>query len=417
MDDIVALSNYFLKQADKPFHRQLPKKDTKTVDFERSCTLVVGQRGVGKTTLILQYLQHIRSLEKENNAFPTTLYVPCDHYLVQGQSLYDIAETFSLHGGQIICFDEIHKYDDWAKELKSILDTFKALRVIGTGSSAMEIKKASHDLTRRAIHLELFGLSFREFIALETGLVLESFCLEALLTSHVDLAETTVAALAEKKLKVIGLFDRYLKAGFFPYYQDYPNRDDFYLTLQQNLDRALESDLLAVYPALTGSSIRKIRKLVTRISERVPFSPDIRKLAKQLNIGDERTLYDYLSYLQATRIIRLLPPKGSLSSEMTKPEKIFLDNPNLMYALAFTNQVDPGCLRETFFYSAVSPVALVSASHKGDFWVNKQFTFEVGGKGKTSQQIQGEKDAYLAVDSIEIGTGKKIPLWLFGFLY
>ncbi|MFC1766648.1 ATP-binding protein [Planctomycetota bacterium] len=417
MDDLVALSRYFLKQADKPFHRQLPEADTRTGDFERPCTLVVGQRGVGKTTLILQHLQYLRSLEKENVAFPTTLYVPCDHYLIQGQSLYDIAETFSLHGGQIICFDEIHKYTDWAKELKSILDTFKALRVIGTGSSAIEIKKASHDLTRRAINLELLGLSFREFIALETGIVLESTSLATLLNSHADLAETIVATLAEKDFKVIGLFDRYLKIGFFPYYQDYPNRDDYYLTLQQNLDRSLEGDLLAVYPALTGSSIRKIRKLITRISERVPFSPDVRKLAKQLSIGDERTLYDYLSYLQATRIIRQLPPKGSLSSEMTKPEKIFLDNPNLMYALAFTNQVDQDCLRETFFYSTVSPVAHVSAAHKGDFWVNKQFTFEVGGKGKTMQQIQGEKDAYLAVDSIEVGAGKKIPLWLFGFLY
>jgi len=414
MDDLVALSEYFLRQADKPFHRQLTKEGTGTGDFERACTLVVGQRGVGKTTLVLQYL---RSRKKENAAFPATLYVPCDHYLVQGQSLYDIAETFSLHGGRIICFDEIHKYADWAKELKSVLDTFKTLRVIGTGSSAMEIKKASHDLTRRAINLELFGLSFREFISLETGLILDSFALETLLKNHTGLAETIVAALAEQDLKVIGLFDRYLKVGYFPYYQDYPHRDEFYLTLQQNIDRALEGDLLAVYPALTGSSIRKMRKLVTRISERVPFSPDIRKLARQLSIGDERTLYDYLSYLQATRIIRQLPPKGSLSSEMTKPEKIFLDNANLMYALAFTNQVDPGCLRETFFYSALSPVAQISAAHIGDFWVNKQFTFEVGGKGKTTQQIQGEKDAYLAIDSIEIGAGKRIPLWLFGFLY
>lgn len=415
MDDLIALSQYFLKQADKPFHRKLTKENSRdTGDFERPCTLVVGQRGVGKTTLVLQ---HLRSLEKVNTAFPATLYIPCDHYSVQGQSLYDIAETFSLHGGQTICFDEIHKYTGWAKELKSILDTFKSLRVIGTGSSAMEIKKASHDLTRRAINLELFGLSFREFISLETGLMLDSLELEALLTNHTTLAETIVTVLAEQDLKIIALFDRYLKIGHFPYYQDYSNRDDFYLTLQQNLDRALEGDLLAVYPALTGSSIRKIRKLVTRISERVPFSPDVRKLAKQLSIGDERTLYDYFSYLQATRIIRQLPPKGSLSSEMTKPEKIYLDNTNLMYALAFTNQVDLGCLRETFFYNAVSPVAQISAAQKADFWINKQFTFEVGGKGKTTQQIQGEHDAYLAVDSIEIGAGKRIPLWLFGFLY
>jgi uncharacterized protein len=414
MDDLVALSKYFLKQAQMPFQRQLTNAGVKTQDFARPCTLVVGQRGVGKTTLVLQ---HLMSCEKENAAFPATLYVPCDHYLIQDQSLYDIAETFSLHGGQIICFDEIHKYADWAKELKSILDTLKTLRVIGTGSSAMEIKKASHDLTRRAISLEMFGLSFREFIALETGLVLEPFSLETLLKNHAHLAESIVDTLAEKALRVIGLFDVYLKVGHFPYYQDYPNRDDYYLTLQQNLDRALESDLLAVHPSLTGNSIRKIRKLVTRISERVPFSPDVRKLARLLSIGDERTLYDYFSYLQATRIIRQLPPQGSLISEMTKPEKIFLDNPNLMYALAFTHQVDQGCLRETFFYSAVSPVAHISAARKGDFWVNKQFTFEVGGKGKTTEQIQGQKDAYLAVDSIETGAGKKIPLWLFGFLY
>lgn len=407
---LMELSANYLRREKQLFQRYLLTEDT----FNRRCTIVVGQRGVGKTTLALQYLLNRFG---HNAATSKGLYVPCDHYLLQGKSLYGIAEAFSLIGGEEICFDEVHHYADWSKELKSIIDTFPDIRLLVTGSSALEIEKSSHDLSRRAINRELFGLSFREFIALESDIRLPAHALEVLCSGHRDIAQGIVDTLAAKGRKVMALFEKYLTVGYYPYYREFPEREDFYTTLRQNVDRSLESDLLAVHTRLTGNSLKRIRQLMARIANSAPFSLELKRLCQMLHISDERTLRDYLRLLEKLRLIKLLPSAGSLNSEFSKPEKVYLDNPTATCALTLGKTVERGNLREVFFYASLAPKHRLSASREGDFLVDGSLVFEVGGKSKTFKQIKGLDNSYLAVDNTEVGYGAKIPLWLFGFLY
>jgi uncharacterized protein len=408
--DLTELSAGYLRREKQLFRRYLLIEDT----FNRRCTIVIGQRGVGKTTLALQHLLNRFGRKPD---IPKGLYVPCDHYLLQGKSLYDIAEAFSLIGGEEICFDEVHHYADWSRELKSIIDTFPDIRLLVTGSSALEIEKSSHDLSRRAVNRELFGLSFREFIALETGVQLPSHSLGRVLSDHVDIARAVVDSLAGEGHKVMALFEKYLAVGYYPYYREFPEREDFYTTIRQNVDRSLESDLLAVHTRLTGNSLKRIRQLMIRIASTAPFSLELKRLCNMLHISDERTLRDYLRLLEKLRLIRLLPGAGSLNSEFSKPEKVYLDNATATCALTVGKTVERGNLREIFFYASLAPRHQLSAARTGDFIVDGKLIFEIGGKGKTFKQIKELENSYLAVDNTETGQGAKIPLWLFGFLY
>jgi uncharacterized protein len=281
--------------------------------------LVIGQRGVGKTTLVLQ--DALKKL-KGNIADISTLYLPCDHYKFRGNSLYESAEKFVQNGGENIYFDEIHHYENWSEELKSIIDTFPKLHIIATGSSLIELAKGSHDLSRRMLQYELFGLSLREYISFETGLDFPVFSLEDILKEHKDAAIHVTEELENNKLKIIPLFKSYIQNGYYPYYKEY-NSNEFYLTLQQNIDRSLDSDLLSINKNLTGYSIRKIKKLLVRLSDTSPYKLESKATIKALSIGDERTLYEYLAYLERARIVKAVYQTGSLSTEMNKPEKIY----------------------------------------------------------------------------------------------
>ncbi len=317
----------------------------------------------------------------------------------------------------MICFDEIHKYPDWSTELKSIYDTFPKLSIVASGSSALEIYKGSRDLSRRAVVYKMFGLSFREFIELELGIELISFGLEDIVRNHQRIANGIIMAVEKKGKKILALFKHYLEHGYYPYFREYKNRELFYITLEQNIHTTLESDLIAIYPSLSGNSIKKMKKLLTIIAYSVPFTPDLKKLKTTLEVGDERTLKTYLKYLEDAGIILTISKSGRGLRGLEKPEKIYLNNPNLIHAISSVTPVEKGNLRETFFLNLMGSLHKVSSPAQGDFNVEGKYIFEVGGKSKNFSQIKGIADSFLAVDDIEIGTGNKIPLWLFGFLY
>jgi predicted AAA+ superfamily ATPase len=410
IDNLYNLSFEFLGRSKNLFERN-PRNIN--LSDSKNPMLMVGQRGVGKTTFILQDLKKkldgdVKSLEG--------LYVPCDHYKFRGHSLYESAEQFVLNGGKYLYLDEIHNYQDWSLELKSIIDSFPELSVVATGSSLIELQKGSHDLSRRVLFHELFGLSFREFIELEYGIKFPAIELDNLLLNHREYASDILKQFAEANRKLIPTFKAYLKHGFYPYYKKY-SESEFYLTLQQNIDRTLDTDLLALNQNLTGNATRKLRRLLSRLSDTNPFEPEMRGLARSLSIGDERTLYDYLSYLEKGRLVKLLYGLGSLGAEMNRPEKIYLDNPNLCYAMLEREKISIGMLREIFFYCAVYPSCKVLQPSKGDFILNEKFTFEIGGAKKGFNQIKDLPNSFLAIDDTEVGIGNKIPLWLFGFLY
>ena len=381
----------------------------KETSLSNRFSIISGQRGIGKTTAIIQYMHKYYPDMYTTKA----LYVQADHFLLGTHTLYEIADMFVKMGGELLCIDEIHKYPQWSKELKSIHDTFRDLKLLISGSSALEIHKGSHDLSRRAPVYKMKGMSFREFVEMKLGVTLENYSLDEILSRHQPIAQNIINALAKQQQKVLPLFKAYLEVGYYPFYFEYNDKMQFTMALEQNIHTTIESDLLAIYPSLTGNSVKKLKALLKVISASVPFVPDMKKLKGIVGVGDERTLKNYLKYLEDAGLIKMLmkTPKGLGSIE--KPEKIYMDNT----ALLFTANADTGTVRETFFMNQLSKDHEVIAPKRGDFLIDGVFVFEIGGKNKSFEQIKEMKDAFVASDDIERGFGNKIPLWLFGFLY
>lgn len=410
MDAIFTLSRHFLDMYNRPYRRYLLDRHS----LESRLSVIIGPRGVGKTTAIVQ---HILSFSGDDPLTGRALYVPVDHFALGGKRLYDIAEAFHQLGGELVCFDEIHKYGDWSGELKSIYDSFPGLRVIATGSSAMLIEHGSHDLSRRALVYRMTGLSFREYIDINLEEKTPPLALADILGSHEKLTRRIVGQVEGRGRKILALFKQYLEYGYFPYFAQFSDVGYYHLTLEQGIHATIESDLMAVYPTLTGTSIRKLKKLLTVIADAVPFTPDLKRLKKIVDIGDERTLKNYLKFLEDGGVVALVPGSGTQLRQLEKPEKIYLGNPNQVCAISAGGKGNLGNIRETFFLNMTRPDHAVSIPKKGDFLVDERFTFEIGGRNKGYGQIKEIENAYLAVDDIEHGIGQKIPLWLFGFLY
>ena len=408
--DLIPLSQSFLRIRNRDFKRYFLRDQPLTNRF----SIIIGQRGIGKTTVMTQ---HLLAQYNDDRSGRKALYIQADHFLVARSSLYEIADEFCKMGGELICFDEIHKYPAWSMELKSIYDTFPNLKIIASGSSALEITKGSHDLSRRAIVFQMYGMSFREFIGMNNGIYFDAIPLDTLLANHQEIADSIVAELEKNDQKVLALFRDYLEHGYYPYFKEYEDKSLFFMTLEQNVHTTLESDLPAIHQTLNGSSIRKIEKLLSIISSLVPFTPDMKHLKNLLEIGDERTLKNYLKFLEDAGVILSVTKSGKGLREMEKPEKIYLNNPNLYHALSRTRDPDIGAMRETFFVNMLRTAHTVSVPSKGDFLIDDSATFEVGGKNKDTSQIKGIENAWLALDNIETGHGKRIPLWLFGFIY
>ena len=406
MEDIYRLSQTQLSVFNRPYKRYFLKAH----DLNHRLCIILGQRGIGKTTAMVQ---HLLDRADHDPLSQSILYVQTDHFLIGDRSLYDIAEQFVNMGGKTICFDEIHKYPRWSMELKSITDTFVKLKVVASGSSALEIYKGSHDLSRRSLLMRMWGMSFREYIEMSHNISLPVLSLENILGDHVRLAHDIVDMLQEKM--VLALFKAYLRHGCYPFYFENQNDAIFCQILNQNLHTTLESDLIAVQPSLTGNSIKKITKLLRIVSASVPFYPDLKKLTELTDVGDQRTLKTYLKYLEDCGLIMGMSRSGKGLREMEKPEKIFLNNPNLIYA--FSPNTDMGAIRETFFLNMLSSKHTVKSPHQGDFCVDDTYIFEIGGKNKNYDQIKDIENSFLSLDDMEMGFGKKIPLWLFGFLY
>jgi len=411
LDELFRKSRMFVKNNNLEYRRYFIKNNK----LEHRLSIILGSRGIGKSVTIAQVMSQYT---KKNEA----LYVSLDDISNSKQSMYEIAEEFELNGGKLLCFDEIHKYENWSGELKTIYDVFSKLKVVASGSSALEIHKGSHDLSRRAIVYTMVGMSFREFLELHYGYKLKSYTLEEVIDNHEAISMHIVSLLEEKNQKIIPIFRDYLKYGYYPYYLSMPNEQLFFQTLKQNINVSIESDLLNIYPTLNGRSIKKLKQLLAVIMENVPFTPTIKSLKEAIEVKDDRTIKEYLVRLDDAGLIKLLM-KSSLSMKaFDKPEKIYLANTNLMY----TSNPEIGNVRETFFMNQLSNYYLqgktfpnlgIYSDTKGDFYLEKKYSCEVGGKNKGFKQIKDIPNSFLALDNIDLGYGNSIPLWLFGFLY
>ncbi|MGA1870154.1 MAG: ATP-binding protein [bacterium] len=408
LEELFNLSRHFLKNYNRAYIRYFLKK----YNLHSRFSIITGQRGVGKSTALIQKLLVYAGNDILSKKI---LYIQADHFLIGKYSLYEISEEFYNKGGEIICFDEIHKYPDWSIELKSIYDTFMDLIILASGSSALEIYKGSHDLSRRAIIYKMQGMSFREFLELSLNKNFVSYSLKTILEEHEQIANKIIEKLANKK--ILSLFEDYLTYGYYPYYLEYKDKALFYIALEQNIHTTIEADLLSIYPSLTGISIKKIKKLLSFIAGCVPFIPDIKKLKEILEIGDERTLKTYLKYLEDAGIILQFAKSRQSLKGLGKPEKIYLNNTCQLFALKGTTKENIGTVREIFFVNMLYSEHNLSIPNKGDFLIDGELLFEIGGKKKSYSQIKDIQKSFLAIDDIESGFGNKIPLWLFGFLY
>jgi len=374
---------------------------------------IIGQRGIGKTTTLVQLLlDHV----EEDRFDKRVLYVQADHFQVGSSSLYEIAEQFQAYGGKWLAFDEIHKYPDWSQELKSIYDTFPDLFVYVSGSSALEIYQGTHDLTRRMISHKMRGLSVREYLELTYSIKLPTYSLEKILKEHEKISDSILRILEEKNLKILPEFSRYLKVGYYPYFHELNDEAYYKITLEQNLHTTIDSDLAAIHPHLNANSIGKIKKLLIYIANSVPFAPNWQKIKSLLDIGDVRTLKTYFNHLEKAALIRTVTKATKKLSQIESDEKVYLDNPNQLYAIC-SNSPEIGTVREIFFLNMLSVSHELRLPQNGDFIVDDLYLFEIGGRKKSFHQINDHQKSFIVCDEIEHGIEARIPLWIFGFLY
>jgi len=395
IDQLLILSDQIKSQHVPEYKRFLYNK----MDFNERLIGLIGARGAGKTTMLLQYLK-LEVSKKE------ALYIIADHPAVVEQGIFKIADEFQKLGGKILIIDEIHKIKNFEIDLKLIYDSFFELQVIFTGSSAVAIDNAKADLSRRAVVYKLPVLSFREYIELETGESYDSFTLEEIIENHSGIASQIIS-----RVKPFAYFKSYLNRGAYPFYRD--SQDSYLQKLLSASMQVLETDLPAIY-AIEYDKINALKKMMIMLCQSEPFDINISKLCGAVELN-QRTLYKYLGILQAAGLIRILGAKSNGISIISKPEKLYLDNTNLFSI--FCDTPKDGTIRETFFASLVSYKHTLAYPKDGDFILDNTYTFEVGGSGKSHKQIKNIDNSFVVSDNLEIGSFNRIPLWLFGFLY
>ena len=370
----------------------------KEVDWSQRLILLLGHRGVGKTTLLLQQMK----------SDPTkSIYLSLDDYYFEEIRLIEVVSALYDLGYRSFYLDEIHRYLHWSKELKNVYDDFTDSKFIVTGSSILEISKEQADLSRRAVVYPLLGLSFREFLLLEEKIDLQVVALEEMIRNH-----TAISADYLDHFDVKTSFKNYLNYGYYPFYRE--GKRVYHQKLQETTNLVIDSDITP-FEELNYTTVRVMKKLLYVISQSVPFIPNISKLAEKMGVS-RNTILKLLDILDKAQLLSLLHTSTEGVSMLQKPEKIYLQNTNLAYMFAHESP-NVGNIRETFFLNQLQVKHQVTAPKYGDFMVDSTYVFEVGGTSKTSKQIQGVPNAYLAIDGIEGGVGNRIPLWLFGFLY
>lgn len=374
------------------------------INWDNRLIAIKGARGSGKTTLLLQRIRF--KLPKDTSP----LYVSLDNLYFLENTLIDLAKEFVLQGGTHLFLDEVHKYPQWSRELKLIYDQLPTLKTVFTSSSMLEIYKGESDLSRRSVNYHLKELSFREFIYFTKGYTLPIVTLEELLKDHKEIARTVIQDLQSP----VKDFKEYLQYGCYPYYME--GRKEYPSKLIQTINLIIEVDVNAV-ENISYSDSRKIKKLLLAIAQSAPFTPNVSKLSERLGISRDFLLNSIKLLDRADLVIEMFRPTKGIGA-FTKPEKLFLNNTNLIFALSRTaNEV--GTVRETFFANQFKNLNAheIHLAEKGDFLIDRKHVFEIGGKGKPTNQIKGLKNAYVVRDDIEVGGLNIIPLYLFGLLY
>lgn len=398
LDGLIAIHRETMATVQTTTHRYLYNQ----INWSSKAICIYGDRGVGKSTLICQYL-----LDKYQTP-DKALYISADNVIVASTGLFAIAQEYFAYGGEALFVDEVHKYENWSTELKNIIDTYKNHQIIFTGSSCLDLKTSKADLSRRVVYHRLVGLSFREFLQLELSIDLPVYSLEEIIKSH-------VAIVNDLKIKnILKYFRMYVNYGYYPFYLE--SVEDYLSKLNNVLEKVIYEDISVIYNLKTPTAVL-LKKILWLVASARILTPNIDNIAKNLQVSRE-SIYSCLDYLDQAGLICNLYPISAGMKLIRKPGKIFLNNPNLLYAINGTLNLmsDIGAIRETFFTNQISIKNKINTYDNGDYIINDKYVIEIGGKNKSGKQIKNQNNAYLALDDIEIGHANRIPLYLFGFL-
>lgn len=390
MDSLIRTSRLLIDSVNTDFIRYIHDE----ISWNSRLVAILGSRGVGKTTLLLQHIKLHENIDD-------VLFVTADDFYFTTHRLFDLALDFSRNGGKKLYIDEIHKYSGWSREIKNIYDTIPDLKIVYTGSSILDLEKGGADLSRRKLEYLMPGLSFREYLNISQKLNLPSYTLDEILAGKVKFPYSD--------FKPIMHFKEYLKQGYYPFF----NEDEYLLRLRGILKQIVEVDI-PMFANMQITSGNKLKKLLYVIAQSSPFKPNNAKLERDLQLN-RNSLPEYFEYLEKAGLINLLREKVSGIKILEKVEKVYLNNPNIAYALSETTP-DIGNIRETIFFSLMRVKHMVASSTASDFEIDN-YTFEVGGKNKKHKQIKDIPNSYIVKDDIEYPYLNTIPLWMFGFIY
>ncbi len=371
------------------------------IDWRDRLICIKGAKGTGKTTLLLQHIKE--TFEDTAKA----LYLSLDDLWFSTHPIQDVIEYHYSRGGTHIFLDEVHYFPEWQTLIKNIYDNYPDLSIVYSGSSMLKLNEFKGDLSRRLMDYELYGMSFREYLKFEGLKDIEVVGMEDLLKSHNSLANSIIS----DGFKVLPEFEKYLEHGYYPFYKEV--YAGFNIRLQNVVNQILDNDY-RIIEGVEPSTVRKIKKMFMILAEQVPQTPNMSNLYRELETDRNQGL-KMLYTLEKGGLVNLLSDKPRDMNNLSRPDKIFLNNTNLMCAL--TADPNTGTMRETFFLNQLSQNHVVTYPAKGDFLVDSKYLFEVGGRKKSFEQIKDIENSFLAIDDVETALGNKIPLWMFGLLY
>lgn len=396
MEELYKKSDLLLANLDDDFERGVYDR----IHWEDRLLGITGARGTGKTTLLLQRMRKVIN-------GTDSLYISMDDPYFLVVPLIKLIEDFRESGGKYLFVDEVHKYPSWARELKNFYDFYKDVKIVFTGSSAIDIYRQDVDLSRRAVMYEMSGLSFREYLMFNRILDTPALKLEDILENHNEIALELI-----KDFRPIPHFENYLEFGYYPFFME--SESSYSVRVEQVVRIIVETDMRFI-KEITLENTRSILKLLKILATTVPFKPNISSLSEKVGV-DRTTLIHYLHYLEKARLVNTVQAYGKKLTKLAKPDKLYLENTNIQYALA-AGKADRGSMRELFFMNQMANIGKeATLPHNGDFYID-DITYEIGSKNKTNKQIHNVKDSYIVDDGIDFGRGNRIPLWLFGMMY
>lgn len=398
MEQLFKKHRMFISQVDMSIVREIVDK----INWQKQLVAIKGSRGVGKTTLMRQYIKKTYGVQPGK-----ALYCVMDSIYFTTHSLLDLAEKFYMMGGEHLFLDEVHKYPTWSKEIKEINDLYPNLKVTFTGSSLIQILNADADLSRRVLSYTMEGLSFREFLHFYKGIQLPIFSLQEILQDPDSICDKV-----NQVCRPQPMFEEYLRVGYYPFYDG--NETEYYSRIENVINFIVEQEMplfCGVEPAFT----RKMKAMLLFLASNLPYEVNIAKLASYLELN-KSTVLSYLSSMQRAELLHLLYADNKSVTKMQKPDKIFLHNTNMLFALAQNSVI--GTIRECFVVNQLAVNHTVEYGKSvGDFKIDGKITFEVGGHDKSFDQIANVPDSYILADSMEYPIGKKLPIWLVGMTY